>query len=1224
MRVRFFSRLFVCVYMSFHLCLFGWAQTSSGSISGRIVDSTGAAVPGAVVSLTNQATGEVRSEKTESSGEFVFAAVQPETFTVTVVTPGFKKYEKHDLVLHASERLAAGTIKLDIGAVNETVNVEATRTPIQTESSERSAVLDAKEVSTLMTQGRDFTALLRILLGVVKDSGNDSLGTQNAGNINGARDYNTLSVDGTTGNTRGGGTMETPVNEDSISEVKVLLNNYQAEYGQSSGSIIEVVTKSGTRNYHGTVYYYGRNEAFNANDYFNKNQTVIARPRYRYNTIGYNVGGPIYIPGLFNTSKEKLFFFFSQEIWPTKAPGNLLHFTMPTALERTGDFSASDDKNGNPVAIADPLLIAAGKTCKKPGDAGCFPGNKIPGSRINPDTQKLMNILPLPQPGVSGNFSGGLYNYIDLPTIKKPVNQQVIRIDYNINSKLHTYFRGTKTNSYSEGDQVASVNAAMQWGIPFVYGTPSKNASFNLTYIPSQNLINEFNIGFANWAEYSKFSNSADIAKLQKDKVGMTLGQFNPQLNPLNLVPRASFAGSSGFATANSPSILFDNRFPLSDDTRSWQVQDSITKVWHGHTSKAGVYLQFSKYLQRHTGATFDGQFSFNTDTSNAGDTGYSYANAVLGNYDSYTEGTNTTHYAPNTKIAEWYLQDSWKVIPRLTLDYGIRFSYDIPTTLQAGDGAAFVPSRYDPAKVPQLYIPVNGPKGRQAIINPAIAGPAGSATNPYQPAVFVGQFVPNTGDITNGTVVNTDPNYPHSLRNSNGVILAPRLGFSFDPYGDGKTALRGGVGFFYNTRSGDSIGDYALLPPIVFNPVQNYGDARQFANNCSGTACSNGTLLNSPQQARVLVLNRPIERFVNATLGGQKAIGFQTVADLAYVGTFGRHLNEQVDLNSVPYLSHFDPKNFDPQNTTPTPVLGATAASCKANPADIHCQRVPLSDNFFRPTPGYGSINQRQYTGTSNYHSLQAQLTRRFAKGLQFGVAYTWSKAMTDADATNGNVPHYQPRRWWSYGEASYDRTNNLVLHWTWDLPKGSSHWSNIATRTVLDNWQFSGIGQLVSGAPLLSPTQSPRSGASTLTTSGVDLTGGGDGARAVVTSNPVLEKSKRTVSQFFNSSVFVLPTYGQIPGPNTPGITGVTFGRGPGTNRFDMALNKNFLIREGMLFQIRGEAYNVFNHPSFNKIDVTAVFDQNTGLQKSTTFGNLTADDQPRIMQLSARFNF
>ncbi len=1221
--MRAFTRLIANVYIWFLLSAYAVAQTSSGQISGRVTDPSGAAIPGAVITLTNQATSEVRSDKTEASGEFVFVAVQPGTFTVSVAMPSFKKYEKRNLVLHASDRLSTGNIQLEVGAVNESVDVQADQTPIQTESSERSAVVDSKELATLMTQSRDITSMLRLLPGVVKSPSTGQLGQQNAGNINGVRsDYNSLSIDGTTGNTRGGATLDTGTNYDSVGEVKVLLNNYQAEYGQAAGAIVEMVTKSGTRDFHGTVYYYNRNEAYNANDYFNKNKTYVPRPRQRYNTVGYNIGGPVYIPHLFNTHKDKMFFFWSQEYWPTTKPGTLSYWMMPTALEKQGNFSASVDKSGKPVYIKDPTLIAQGKACTAANGPGCFPNAIIPASRIDSDTQKLLAILPTGNPTPLGVNGGGNYNYVTQGSVKTPVNQQVLRVDYNITPKWHTYFRGMRTTTEQDGPNVASVTGAMQWGVPFVYSTPGKNASWNLTFIPSPNLINELNVGFASWTETSRFSNSSDIAKFQRDKLGINLGQYNPQYNPLNLVPRATWGGSAGFQVVNNPQIQFDNRFPLANDTRSWQVQDSITKVWNHHTSKAGFYFQKGNYLQRHIGGTFDGSFSFDTNNSNPNDTGYAYANGILGLYNSYTEGSNTVNYNPQWKVLEWYLQDSWKVMPRLTIDYGLRFTYDIPSILNKGQGAGWIQSQYSQSRVPQLYQPIMGPKGRSAIINPAIAGPPGSATNPYLPAVYIGQFVPNSGDYSNGVVVNTNPNYPTSLRESNGLLVAPRLGFAWDPRGNGKTAFRGGVGLFYNTREGGgTLGDYSLIAPLVYNPVQNYGDARQFANNCSGSACSSGTTLISPQATRILQFNRPIETIFNTMLGVQQSVGFQTVVDIAYVGTFGRHLNEQLDFNTVPYLSQFDPKNVDPsQATTFTPILGRKAADCPANASSaslLWCQPVPLGDNFFRPIAGFSNVNLRSYAGTSAYHSLQTQLTRRFAHGLQFGVVYTWSKVMTDADAVNGAVGYYQPHRWWNWGLASYDRTNNFVAHWSWDLPKGSTHFSNFATRLLLDNWQYSGITEFISGAPQTV----------TLNTGGVNLTGGGDGAHPIVNTDPILGKGDRTVLRYFKSEAFVMPTPRQIPTESTPGITRSTMFRGPGTNNFDMAVNKNFSIHEAMTLQLRVEAYNVFNHASFTNVDTTARFDATSVVgspQLSPTFGNLTADRGPRTLQLSGRFTF
>ena len=437
-----------------------------------------------------------------------------------------------------------------------------------------------------------------------------------------------------------------------MARLRVLLINYQAEYGQAAGSIVEMVTKSRHSQLPRLRLLLRPQRGLQRQRLLQQPQGV-KRPVTRYNTIGYNVGGPIFVPKFFNTKKDKAFFFWSQEIWPTTKPGTLKYWTMPTALEKQGNFSSSVDKSGKPVFIKDPVLLAQGKACAKAGDPGCFPNAIIPASRIDADTQKLLGILPTSNPTPLGVQSGGNYNYVTQAPLKQPTNQQVLRVDYNITQKWHSYFRGTRTTSYTDGPNVASVNAAMQWGVPFVYSTPGKNASLNLTYIPTPHLLNHFNVGVASWTETSRFSDSADLPKFQRDKLGMNLGQFNPQYNPLNLVPRASWGGSSGFAQVNSPQILFDNRFPLANDTRSWQVQDSITKVWNRHTSKAGFYYQKGKYLQRHIGSTFDGQFGFDTNTSNPNDTDHAFANGILGLYNSYTEGSNTVNYDPKWNIVE-------------------------------------------------------------------------------------------------------------------------------------------------------------------------------------------------------------------------------------------------------------------------------------------------------------------------------------------------------------------------------------------------------------------------------------------------------------------------------------------------------------------------------------------------------------------------------------------
>ena len=331
------------------------SQTSSGTITGRVFDPTGNSVPNAEVMLKNEGTRDARSTVTAIDGGFVFTSVQPAKFTLTVQAGGFKQYQQRGLVLSASERLSAGNIELTVGATSDSITVNAETTPVQTTSQERSALLNDKQVATLVTRGRDFVSLLRVLPGVVGGGGSETLGNLGTPTIQGVRsEYNSINLDGVASNPRGFGTIDTPVNLDAIAEVKVLQSNYQAEYGKSAGSVINAVTKSGTREFHGSGYYYKRHEQWNANDFF-RNRNGLGIARYRYSTIGYNVGGPVYIPNKFNTEKNKLFFFFSQEILPNKRPSSLRTYTVPTALERQGNFSQTLEVNNVLIPIKDPV-----------------------------------------------------------------------------------------------------------------------------------------------------------------------------------------------------------------------------------------------------------------------------------------------------------------------------------------------------------------------------------------------------------------------------------------------------------------------------------------------------------------------------------------------------------------------------------------------------------------------------------------------------------------------------------------------------------------------------------------------------------------------------------------------------------------------------------------------------------------------------------------------------
>lgn len=1207
------------------------AQTSSGEISGRVLDSTGAVIPNAGVTLVNQDTSERRTTTTGADGLFSFPSVQPGTYSVTVKAQGFKDLSKTDLHLAASQRLSAGNLQLEIGSATETINVEANATPVQVESSERSALLDKNEIQHLSTPGRDALALVRLLPGVVKDGeGASQLGTQSAGAVSGTREVsNSISLDGVNGNPRGGGNrFDTPLNMEAISEVKVLLNNYQAEYGQSGGAIVNIISKSGTRTFHGEAYYYGRNEALNANDTFN-NAKNIPRPKYRYNTFGYNIGGPVYWPGHFNSNKNKLFFFFSQEIWPTKTPGTARYFMMPTALEKSGDFSKSVDKQGDAVKLTDP------KNCGTGNQACLLDATHINPAYINPNTQAVLKILPTGNAAPLGTApGGGLYNYVVQSTVERPVNQQVLRLDSNLTDRLHLFFRGMRMSQTVKGPTDSpGLSAQMQWGPAFFYDTPPRNAAIGLTWTATPTLVNEFTAGYADWRERSGFVNSADLPKVQRGSTsGVNIGQFNPAFNPLNLIPNMTFGGggtsaSAGFGISNDPQVNFYTRFPFNNNTGTWEYTDGLTKVWNRHTTKFGIYWQNGRYVQHPIGNQFNGSFSFNVTPSNVTDSGYAYANALLGNYNSYTEGSRTV-YAPKWKILEWYAQDNWKLTRKLTLDYGLRLSYDFPYSLDPGAGVSFAPSRYSASQVPALYLPVTYASLNAAQKALCAAGlksaPSSCALNPNNPADVkpsgaIGNFVAPFNFT--GSVLNTDPSYPSSLRNSNGVLFAPRLGFSFDPWGDGKTAIRGGAGMFYNLREDAGVvGDFATTAPVIGNTNVNLGNIAGFTPNCntSSSGCGNVTGLLAPQATKIMPINHKIASTFSTNLGFQRDLGLSTVFDLAYVGTFGRHLEITPNINAVPYLSQFLSQNLDPTKGKTTFLNGTVV------------QQGARSDNFFRPTPGYANIDLREYTGTSNYNALQASVNRRFTKALQFGVSYTWSKTMSYADTTStgtaGGIAVYQDPRFWNYGLANIDRTHNMVVHWVYNLPKASHLWNNRVVRAVADNWEWSGISEFVSGPP-----QSVSISAGSL-----NFTGGGDGTRILMFGNPYTSSSQHHDSfQYLNTSVFQLPPVASkapgvidpsaIPSPNMPGLTRRITYRGPGTDNWDMTLAKNIRIKERVEFQLRCEAYNVFNHVSFDSMQNTATFNPSTG-QLTTTgnFGALTGERGARILQLVGKISF
>jgi hypothetical protein len=1134
-----------------------------------VVDSSGAAVAGAEVKVINNDSKQNRVFPTQQSGEFTFPDLAPGEYTLAVRATGFKQYEKRGLHLTASDALDAGTIKLDVGAVTETVEVQARGAVLETTSGDRTALLDTKEIDNLMARGRDIMAMLQVLPGVVNDNtGSDVLGQFTTPTIAGMRNnYNSLTIDGISGNTARGSNAQSPINLDAIQEVKVQMNSYPAEVGPSASASIQIVTKSGSRDFHGGLYYYSRNEDFNANNFFN-NRQGIARQRYRYNTVGEMFSGPIYIPKHFNTDRQKLFFFFSQEIDPNTTPNSISNFTVPTALERAGNFSQSFKSAGALYAVKDPTTGAP------------FPGNIIPTSRMDPNSAKLLSVFPLPN-ATNVAVTKYAYNFQIAGSEDQPVRQEILKVDYNVSNKMKWWFRASGFKSDNTG--LTSPAIDNKWGpSPVDYQQTMPNLGASMTYIFSPTLVNELIIGYNLWTE-TQVLTKQQLAGYQRSTYGINIPQTYPADNPLGLLPAMSFGGVSDAAT-----ITYDGRFPMVDDSTSYTFKDNISKVWGAHLLKAGFQYQHALYNQYHQagGNSFPGSFAFGTDSNNPNDSGYAYANAFLGNFDTYTEATNRVDYAPITNIIEWFVQDKWRVTRRLTVDLGIRFTDALPLSPNNNDASNFIPYLYNPAQAPVLYRPavVNG---KNVTINPL----TGQTVLP----VYAGLIVPGSGNPLNGIVQPNTPGFPRSLVYSNGILPAPRFGFAWDVFGDSKTVLRGGGGvFFTNLLDAGTLGNLFFNPPAIYTPTSYYGTVETAANSTG--------LLSPSSFSRTIDPHAKTVTAYQANFGIQRDIGFGTVLDVAYVGSFGRHLGEAVNENSVPVGAEFLPQNQNPQTNT------------------------PLNDNYFRPYQGYGAFTQQIFDGNSSYHSLQVQAHRRFTKGLQFGVVYTWSKAMdyAESDSTSGTVAAFEPRSTYNYGLAGYDRPNILTFHFIWDVPKASNLVHNKLVGALFDGWQVSDITTFESGAPL---------GVTIGTSPSVNFLGGGDAARAVMVGNPVLSDSAQNFNSWFNVAAYAEPTPINPKSCTNAGCPPVTFlnlgdsgnvqFRGPGVANFNTSLFKNFSIKERFRFQFRAEAYNTFNHTQYSTVNTTITFNA-AGVNTNAAAGQITAARDPRIMQLALRMTF
>jgi hypothetical protein len=1132
------------------------AQGLTGQIAGTITDAGGGVMPGVTVTLTNAGTKASRDTVTGVDGQFVFPDLLAGTYDLKANLQGFKSYEQHGIVLSSTERVGLRAITLEVGGVTETVLVQAESVKVQTTTGERSGLITRQQIEDTGIKGRDFMGVLKVLPGVVDTSGRDAPGWGSVGGmtINGRNSFN-FSYDGVTNKDTGSnsGNYSAP-GLDSIGEIRVQTSNFQAEYGRSSGATITVVTKSGTRDWRGSAAFYKRSESLNANEWA-RNRQGLPKPIYRYDNTAYTIGGPVLIPGLdFNRNRDKLFFFWSQDLLPRTDPGALSLRTMPTALERQGDFSQTFDSQGRLINIRDPL--ASGACNVLTGGPACFPGNKIPANRIDSIGQAMLGLMPLPN--ATDPTGTRQYNYTYQTALERPRTDQVARIDWNVAKDTTFYSRVQFGYEAFKGGVYALLGSTGGWPqFPVSYEIPTFGVVNTLLHSFSSTTFSEFTFGMNHSHQRVGALTPAALTQNQRSTVLNNLPQFFPSANPLNLIPNVTFAGTN--APPNVPQIGVVNRFYFDASNDLYNVSGNVTKILGKHNVKTGLFME--RTLRPATRASFfNGTFSFNGDNQNPFNTNYGFANALTGAVTQYTESNASPRANGQFTNIEFFVQDNWRVARRFTLDGGVRFYYVGPTMSKGQQVGNFDPSKWDASKAPQLYQPaiVNGVRVAQ---NPL----TGETLN----SVFIGRIVPNSGDVNNGMVVTNDKIWP-----SSGILPAPRIGFAWDLAGDGRTAVRGGFGVFYDRYQDDEILQGIEQPPLLDSRVTNYTTI---------SALLGSPLTQTPQNVRSLAdYKTPV--VYNWSIGIQRALPFNLVGDVAYVGNAARNQIVSQELNGLAYGSTFLPRYFDATNGN-----------------------QPLAADLIRPFRGFGTITERNFTGYGDYHAIQVSANRRSSARLTYGVSYTGSISKNLGGTIDPFIEDNVLRNYTLNGS----RPHNLTVNYSYRIPDLGQKWNNLFAKAVFDNWQVSGISSILSG---------PHQGFTVTLTGISNVTGGvsAPGSRVDIVCDPNLPRGERTLLRQFNTDCIKAPSDANRIG-NAKNDEYIA----PGYINHDFSIFKNVPLKSRRTLQFRAELYNAFNSMQVSTVNTAATFDP-TGKQTNAAFGQVTAARDSRRIQLAARFTF
>jgi hypothetical protein len=1159
-------------------------QSITGQISGTVTDPDGAVVVGATVQLTNDLTQQVRTFTTEANGTFIFTDLVAGDYSVHIALAGFKSYEQKAINVSTAEKVALHDIRLAVGDVNTSVTVPAEIAHVATDSSDRSVLVNTTQIENTPVPGRDFMGLMQSMPGVVDLTPHDARGN-NTGmpTINGGQSEKlNIFIDGIkiqdSGNTTYSGNMAPSM--DAIAEVKVMVSNFTAEYGGRAGGEMNVIVKNGTNQFHGSLYYFFRNEYLNANDFFN-NQAGLPRAYYRYNNPGGTFGGPLLIPGTnFNRSRTKLFFFFSEDYLRFLTPVATSKQTMPTALERSGNFSQTDTTTGKLIPIKDPTTGQQ------------FPGNIIPTSRISPSGWAMLNLFPMPN--ATDPTGQRQYNALYQFSLQNQQEDRILRLDYNVSPSTQAFVR--LINDYqSRRGFGATHSVSSTWGqMAADWGDQCAGAVATIIHTFRPNLVNEFTAGVNHTRITSQASTPAGLAANQLPALKGPSGQSITLPNSYNnntydLIPNIRFANlnaqSAGQAITNPPIYAWDTMFPQILTDQMINVADNISWVTGNHTFKAGFYLE-RMARNNDVAATYgtEGTYYFGSDTANPNDTGYPYSNALLGSVQAYGEDNQSFMDHGHYSQPEWYVQDSWRVTRRVSLDLGIRFMYPGTISTSGVILGMFEQSQYNAAQAGQLLYPavVNG---QNVSINRATGAVYQLArAGSFDPLSYSANGNPYSGMVESRNIAFANP----------GLATSPRVGFAWDVLGNGKMALRGGFGIFYSRPLTTDIASYPMTSPPGFQAPVYYN------NTFTQLPTASGFL--SPQTVYAGTSYKNPSTY-NWSLGVQRDLGKGMILEVAYIGNLTHHGFEELDTNLVaPY-------------TTWTPSGGANPAYLDPTTGG----KAFYTTNLLRPILGYGSINTTCSCGESKYDSLQTQLNRRFGKRLQFGANWTWSKTLS-----------YTRAPWVSdsldYAEVAASRPQTVYVNYSYKIPDGSRIWKNAVTKAVLDGWHFNGITKFMSGNPLTVACTAQSAPIGYWTGS---PTGGIPFRCEMLSSNPWLPAGSplpatapKGLYYPLNVANFALPPATSLGIGNTP----PTLFHGPGFENFDFTLLKDMRLgSESRVLEFRAEAYNALNHFNPGNPNTSLTLNYATGANTNANFGTVTtAVGEPRRMALGLKFRF